>query len=128
MADSPTDKVQIGLTAAADEAIREVAAHYFENSQQDAYRFAIVYAIAHDLDLASAPTGGYGTKFAALSGIESGNRIRDLLEILEVGDKARPFATAERLAEIGIRDIARRLSGNESMADLLTVGAPSPNE
>jgi hypothetical protein len=42
------------------------------------------------------------------------------LEILQVGDQARPFATAEKLAELGVREISRRLEGNESLADIMS--------
>ena len=71
------------------------------------------------LDPADAPQGGYGTKFNALGTLESGSSIRDLIDILNVGDTSRPFATAEKLAELGVRELARRLQGNESLADIL---------
>ena len=48
-----------------------------------------------------------------------GTSIRDLLEILKIGEPGRPFATAEKLADLGVREIARRLEGNETLADLL---------
>ncbi|MGX1769500.1 hypothetical protein ACWIE7_14520 [Dietzia sp. NPDC055343] len=113
------DKQQIGLTEEANQAIARIAASDFAGSQQDAYRFAIAYAIGAGLDLADAPKGGYVTKFSALGTLEAGRSIRDLLEILSLGDPSRPFATAERLAEVGVREIARRLDGNETLADLL---------
>jgi len=116
------DKQQIGLTPETDELLKGFAVTHFGGSQQDAYRFAIAHAIAAGLDPATAPAGGYSTKYAALGGVEIGTSIRDLLEILEIGDQSRPFATAEKLAEIGVRDIARRLQGNESLADILAEG------
>jgi hypothetical protein len=66
------------------------------------------------------PQGGYNTKFNALGTLESGSSIRDLIEILGIGETNRPFATAEKLAELGAREIARRLEGNESLADIMT--------
>ncbi|TYK51077.1 hypothetical protein [Actinomadura decatromicini] len=114
------DKQQIGLTPEANEAITKIAAEYFGGSQQDAYRFAISYAIGANLDIADAPQSGYVTKYSALGTLESGSSLRDLLELLKVGDPARPFATAEKLAELGVRDITRRLDGNETMADILS--------
>lgn len=116
-----SDKQQIGLTQEANEAIAKIAKEHFGDSQQDAYRFAISYAIGAGLDLDDAPQGGYITKFNALGTLETGTDIRDLLEILKIGDPERPFATAERLAELGVRDIAGRLEGNETLADLLAV-------
>jgi hypothetical protein len=117
------DKQQIGLTPAGDEAIRILAPDGRDGlfaSQTDAYRFAISYAIAAGLDPADAPPGGYSTKFNALGTLESGSSIRDLIDILGIGDTSRPFATAEKLAELGVRDIARRLEGNESLADIMS--------
>ncbi len=119
MAKAQDDKQQIGLTPETDESIKEIATIYFGGSQQDAYRFAISYAIAADLDPAEAPQSGYVTKYSALGTLESGSSLRDLLEILDVGDPNRPFATAEKLAELGIREIAQRLEGNESFAEII---------
>lgn len=126
MASEKDDKQQIGLTPDANDDITKIAADHFGGSQQDAYRFAISYAIGARLDLDDAPQGGYVTKYAALSTLETGTSIRDLLEILQIGDPARPFATAEKLAELGVRDIARRLDGNETLADLLSELAQEP--
>lgn len=129
MAKAQDDKQQIGLTATGDEAIKILSPDWFA-SQTDAYRFAIAYAIAADLNIDDAPQSGYQTKYNALGTLESGSSLRDLLEILGVGDAQRPFATAERLAELGVRDIARRLEGNENMADIMasvTGAAPSPD-
>lgn len=119
MAGDKDDKQQIGLTPEASDSIAQIANEHFGGSQQDAYRFAIAYAIGADLDLDDAPQGGYTTKFNALGTLESGTSIRDLLEILQIGEPSRPFATAEKLAELGVRDIACRLAGNETLADLL---------
>jgi hypothetical protein len=52
--------------------------------------------------------------------LESGSSIRDLIEILGIGEPNRPFATAEKLAELGVTELARRLEGNESLADIMT--------
>lgn len=114
------DKQQIGLTPETNDAIAQIAADHFGGSQQDAYRFAVAYAIGAGLDLDDAPQGGYTTKFSALGTLETGTSLRDLLEILQIGEPSRPFATAEKLAELGVREIARRLDGNETLADLLS--------
>lgn len=119
MATEKDDKQQIGLTPEANDAIATIATDHFGGSQQDAYRFAIAYAIGAGLDLDDAPQGGYTTKFSALGTLETGTSLRDLLEILQIGEPSRPFATAEKLAELGVREIARRLEGNETLADLL---------
>jgi hypothetical protein len=118
MANEKDDKKQIGLTPEANEAIAKIAKDHFGGNQQDAYRFAISYAIGAGLNLENAPAGGYTTKYHA-EAVESGMSLRDLFQILEIGDPDRPFATAEKLAELGVRDMARRLNGNETLADLL---------
>lgn len=119
-AKSNEDKQQIGLTDAGEAALQVVLADGKFANQTDAYRFAISYAIAARLDPADAPPGGYGTKFNALGTLESGSSIRDLIDILSIGDTNRPFATAEKLAELGLREIARRLESNERLADILS--------
>jgi hypothetical protein len=116
------DKQQIGLTPVGDEAIKVLAPDGRDGlfaSQTDAYRFAISYAIAAGLDPADAPQGGYSTKFNALGTLESGTSIRDLIDILGIGEPSRPFVTAEKLAELAVREIVRRLEGNESLADII---------
>jgi hypothetical protein len=62
----------------------------------------------------------YNTKFNALGTLESGSSIRDLIEILGIGETNRPFATAEKLAELGVTKLARRLGGSKSLADIMT--------
>jgi len=120
VADAQEDKQQVGLTPTGDEAIQVLISDGRFASQTDAYRFAISYAIAAGLDPADAPIGGYVTKFSALGTVESGSSIRDLIDILGIGETSRPFATAEKLAELGVREIARRLEGNESLADIMS--------
>jgi hypothetical protein len=125
MANDKDDKKQIGLTPEANEAIATIASEYFGGNQQDAYRFAISYAIGAGLDIDEAPQGGYTTKYHA-EAVESGTSLRDLFDILNIGEPARPFATAEKLAELGVRDIARRLDGNETLADLMADATEEP--
>lgn len=122
MANEKDDKKQIGLTREANEAIAKIADDHFGGNQQDAYRFAISYAIGAGLNPDDAPAGGYTTKYHA-EAVESGTSLRDLFQILGIGDPDRPFLTAEKLAEIGVRDMARRLDGSETLADLLEDGA-----
>ena len=107
------------MTPTGDDAIGILVSDGRFASQTDAYRFAIAYAIASGLDPAEAPLGGYVTKFSALGTLESESSIRDLIEILGIGETSRPFATAEKLAELGVREIALRLEGNESLADIM---------
>ncbi|OJY42339.1 hypothetical protein [Pseudonocardia sp. 73-21] len=117
MTKAQDDKQQVGLTPEANEMIKSIAFKHFDGSEQDAYRFAIAYAVGAEFDPADAP-GGQVTKFSALGTLESNGSIRDLLGILGVGDINRPFATAEKLAELGVRDIAKRLDENETLGEI----------
>lgn len=122
------DKKQIGLTPAGSAALAVLMEEDRFSSETDAYKFAIAYAIAAELDLDSAPSGGYGTKYNASGGVDIDGLIRSLIDILNVGDTDRPYATAEKLAELGVTAIAERLRGSESLADIMSnpLGTPSP--
>jgi hypothetical protein len=119
MAQLGEDKRQIGLTAAGQTAIEVVMAGGLFATETDAYKFGISYAIAAELDPDDAPTGGYTTKYNASGGIDIDGVIRDLIDVLAVGDPGRPYATAEKLAELGVTAVARRLEGSESLADIM---------
>jgi hypothetical protein len=119
MAQLGEDKRQIGLTPAGQTALEVMMADGRFATETDAYKFGISYAIAAGLDPENAPLGGYNTKFNASGGLDIGGVIRDLIEVLEVGDPKRPYATAEKLAELGVTEVARRLEGNESLADVM---------
>lgn len=114
------DKQQIGLTAETDEKLKNIAEKYFGGREADVYRFAIAFAIAADLDAESA-SGKFDTKFNAMGTLDIDQRIRNLLTVLHVGDQERPYATAERLAEAGVIEMARRLDSGASFADLFEI-------
>ena len=119
MAQLGEDKRQIGLTSAGQTAIEVLMADGLFATETDAYKFGISYAIAARLDPDEAPTGGYTTKYNAMGGIDIDGVIRDLIDVLAVGDPGRPYATAEKLAELGVTAVARRLEGSESLADIM---------
>ena len=102
MAQLGEDKRQIGLTPAGQTALEVLMADGRFATETDAYKFGISYAIAAGLDPDEAPTGGYNTKFNASGGLDIDGVIRDLIDVLAVGDPVRPYATAEKLAELGV--------------------------
>ena len=114
------DKSQIGLTPAGQAAIEQLTESRLFSEQSDAYKLGIAYAIAAGLDIDSAPGGGYQTKFNAAGGLDKDGLVRQLIEVLEIGETGRPYATAEKLAEIGVTTIATRLAGNETLAEILS--------
>src|SRR5687768_8497006 len=101
MAQLGEDKRQIGLTAAGQAAIEVLMAEGRFATESDAYKFGVSYAIATGLDPDDAPSRGYNTKFNAGGGLDT-DGLRDLIEVLNVGDPRRPYATAEKLAELGV--------------------------
>jgi len=119
MAQLGEDKRQIGLTSAGQAAIEVLMADGRFATETDAYRFGISYAIAARLDPDQAPSGGYNTKFNASGGLDLDGTLRDLIDVLVIGDSTRPYVTAEKLAELGVTAVAKRLEGNESLADIM---------
>lgn len=123
-ANEERDKQQIGLTADGQRAIEILMAEDLFDTETDAYKIGISYAIAAGLEPGSAPTGGYTTKFNARGGIDSDGRVSEVIETLGIGETGRTYATAERLAELGITVIARRLQGSENLADIISNPTP----
>jgi hypothetical protein len=114
-----SDKLQIGLTAAGSTALERLMADGLFGTESDAYKFAIAYALGSGIDPSDAAERGYQTKFNAAGGLDRDGTIRDLIAIVRPSDAERPYATAERLAEAGLIEIARRLGTHDSLADLL---------
>lgn len=116
---APGDKKQIGLTLAGSRALARLTAEGLFAIEGDAYKFGIAYAVAMGIDPADAPDSGYGTKFNATGGLDREGLVRDLLSVLNIGDPARPYATAERLAEVGVTALVKRIEAHESLAEIL---------
>lgn len=119
MAQLGEDKRQIGLTSIGQTAIEVMMGDSRFATETDAYKFGISYAVAARLNPEEAPPGGYNTKFNASGGLDIDGVIRILVEVLAIGDPKRPYATAEKLAELGVTAVAKRLEGNESLADIM---------
>src|SRR5829696_10408053 len=120
-----TDKKQIGLTAAGNAALAQLMDAKLFASETDAYKVGITYALGKGLSPDDAPDRGYQTKFNAAGGLDVYHEIRDVIAILRPSDADRPYATAERLAELGITALAERVALHENPADILaefTVG------
>ena len=115
------DKTQIGLTNEGDASLDFVMQREPKLFPQarDAYRFAICYAIALGFGAEDAPKSGYETKFSASGSLDSDGILSDIVEMMDLETAGRPYATLERLAELGICDIARRLLVDETLTDIL---------
>lgn len=120
------DKKQIGLTPDGAAALAELMEAGLFSTETDAYRCGIAYALGMGLPPDSAPDGGYQTKFNAAGGLDTYQEIRDLIAVLRPEDADRPYATAEKLAELGITAMAARVAAHESLSDVLAeLDAPS---
>ena len=113
------DKKQIGLTADGGAALAELMEAKLFNTEMDAYRCGITYALGMGLDPEAAPEGGYQTKFNAAGGLDTYQEIRDLIVVLRSNEADRPYATAEKLAELGITAMAARVAAHESLSEVL---------
>lgn len=113
------DKKQIGLTLAGSRALARLMGEELFAIEGDAYKFSIAYAVAMGVDPDEAPDSGYGTKFNATGGLDREGLVRDLLSVLNIGDPTRPYATAERLAEVGVTALVKRIEAHESLAEIL---------
>lgn len=118
MSSAPEDKKQIGLTLAGSEALSSLMDARIVATESDAYRVGIAYALGARMDPELAPKGGYQTKFNAAGGIDIDGQIRELIAILLPKCSERPYAAAERLAELGISALARRIAEQDNLADV----------
>lgn len=113
------DKVQIGLTPAGVAAMQQMMNTGFFAAEGDAYKLAVAYALANDMNVEQAPDGGYQTKFNAAGGIDRDGTLRDVVATLRPEHASQPYTTAEKLAELGIVALVQRLSSHEALADIL---------
>jgi hypothetical protein len=114
------DKVQIGLTRGGDDALDQIMALGLFASEGDAYRFAVAYALGRGITPAEGSGGGFGTKFHASGGLDRDGNLRQLVTLLKPEHSTRPYATAERLADAGLRELAQRLLAHETLTDMLS--------
>jgi hypothetical protein len=104
---TPDDRSQVGLSdqAVADrDAIRE---RLKLREGQDAYRLAVAVALAKHLPPAPENvrrTNAYGT-----GSVDSRGELRAAIIALRDDHGGRPYALMERLAEVGLRDLAAHL-------------------
>ncbi|MDG4754607.1 hypothetical protein AB0N38_02245 [Micromonospora aurantiaca] len=119
MTSSTDDKQQIGLTSDGAKALERLMREGTFATEGDAYKFSIAYALATEREPADAPAGGYQTKFNASGGLDRDGAVRDLVVLLRPEDSARPYATAEKLAEVGVRSVAEMLETNVGLAEIV---------
>ena len=119
MTEAASDKKQIGLTEAGDGALTLLMETGWFASESDAYKVAVAYALAKSLEIDDAPEKGYTTKFNAAGGLDRYGDVRDVISVVRPQDRSRPYVAAERLAELGLTELSRRVAAHESLADIL---------
>jgi hypothetical protein len=114
------DKTQIGLSSEGNSHIKHLQQEYeLFDDEQDAYRFAIAYAVAkkfteNDLPEITERKNKFGT-----GSIDKDGKIRDLIRIYMPEHSSRPYAMAEILAEIGLFHLHSALDEGKTLTDLL---------
>jgi hypothetical protein len=124
------DKVQVGLGQEADAALKDLVANGVFPSESVGYRFGVAYALSRSIDPSAVEIVANKTKFAS-TGLDPDARLQTLVRAF-MPDCERPYWAAEKLADWGIRDLARRLGAQEGLADILDdavaapLGTPAP--
>ena len=113
------DKSQIGLTAEGSAALSLLIEQGLFGSEGDGYKFGVAYALGSGLT-ADPSAKGYTTKFNAAGGLDRDGSLREIVPLLSGDGAERPYATAERLADAGLRDLARRIAQRESLSEILS--------
>jgi hypothetical protein len=113
------DKVQIGLTAAGDARLEALMEQGFFRSEGDCFKFAVAIALALEMPLDEAPDKGFGTKFQAAGGLDRDGLLAESIKLVRPELGIRPYRSAERLAELGLKHIEAHLLAGGRFADLL---------
>ncbi|MDQ0375966.1 hypothetical protein [Cellulomonas humilata] len=111
------DKVQIGLGQEADNALKKLVDEGVFLNEGVGYKFGVAYALSQGTTPDSVDIVGNKTKFAA-TGLDPDGRLSVLVSIF-LPDIDRPYWAAEKLADWGVRDLARRLAAHEDLAEIM---------
>lgn len=111
------DKVQIGLGQDADTALKRLVDEGVFPNEGVGYKFAVAYALSQGTTPDDVDIIGNKTKFAA-TGLDPDGRLAVLVSTL-LPDTERPYWAAEKLADWGVRDLARRVAAHEDLAEIM---------
>lgn len=111
------DKVQVGLGQEADIALKAMVADGLFLNEMVGYKLGVAYALSQDIAPEEVDIVGNKTKFAA-TGLDPDGRLAILVKTF-LPENDRPYWVAERLADWGIRDLARRLAAHEDLAEIM---------
>ena len=112
------EPITIGLGERAHTALKNLKEQSYFAEMADGYRFAVALALAHG---AAAPKIGAGrTTFLNVGSLDPERSIYDAVRALRDETDEPVYTTAERLAEWGVMEIAKRLeAGDFSVVEIL---------
>ncbi|RYV50990.1 hypothetical protein [Pengzhenrongella frigida] len=111
------DKVQIGLGQDADNALKALVDQGIFPNEGVGYKFGVAYALSLGTTPEEVEIIGNKTKFA-VAGLDPDGRLSILITTF-LPDSDRPYWAAEKLADWGLRDLARRLAAHEDLAEIM---------
>ena len=114
------DKTQIGLSAEGNSHIKHLQQEFeLFDDEQDAYRFAIAYAVAKNFGESDLPEVTDRKNKFGTGSIDKDGKIRDLIKIYMPDHSLRPYAMAEILAEIGLFHLHAALDKGKTLNEIL---------
>lgn len=127
MSEDASDKTQVGLTDEAREQLAEIAEEGGFGDRQDAYRLAVVVALAEKLEPTDA--GASRVNYLGVGSLDPDSHLRTAVLAVRDDHEGKPAAFIERLAEAGIARIHQHLHAGKPIRDLLAkYQAPSESE
>lgn len=120
-----SDRVTVGLTPEGERQLAQVMESRFFTEELTAYRVAIAVALAEDEVTPREEMKNVRTKFNVGS-LEEEGRLRDIVELVKPHASGEGVMNlAERLADAGIKIIAREVERGTPLRDLLLKGLSS---
>ena len=110
----------IGLSDQSHETLRHLKKEGYFREMQDAYRFAIAFAARTVGDISLIPELKSSTTIFNIGTLDPDRRLRVLLESVLGVPEGEIYKTAEKLAEVGVVELGKRLeSGTLNLSTLV---------
>jgi len=121
-------KVTVGVTAQGARHLDELMDTGWFGSEMAAYLLAVGTALSRGLTPSPAPLKGVTTKWNVGS-LDRDGRLRELVGLMGPEGLQDPYEYAERLAEVGLEFLKRKIVDQEQLlSDVLEPGAAPPIE
>lgn len=117
--------VTVGLSDDAHKILKRLKEDRYFPEMLDAYRFAIAYAARLIDSIDDLPRVKNSTTIFNVGTLDTGGQVRVLVSGVLGAKDGEVYETAERLAEVGIRELGKRLeSGNLNLSDIIDELSP----